>query len=171
MQELITKLGIDWKLLAAQVVNFAILVYILQRFVFKPVLKALESRREQIEKNAKQGDEVEQKLKEAEALKEEVLAKARKDSALIVKEAEQSAAKLKETKLAETKAEADKMIALGKAKVEQDRTALREELRKEMGSLVALAVEKTVGDVIDQHAQKKLTEEAIAIIKDAKVKI
>jgi F-type H+-transporting ATPase subunit b len=167
MQELVTKLGIDWKLLLAQVVNFAILVYILQRFVFKPILAALESRRAGIEKSSKQGEEAALKLQEAEAAKEEILAQARTHSGAIIKEAEVSASKIKDEKIEETKNEVEKLVAQGKVRIESDRIILRSELKKEMGGLISMAVEKTVGDVITTDAQKKLTEEAVAIIKNA----
>lgn len=165
MEELIHKLGIDWKLLIAQGVNFAILVYILQRFVFKPIVKALNSRQEDISNNDKSGEVIEAKLKETDILREEILAKARQDSDKIMKSAEQSALSLKEEELHKTKLEVEKMIFQGKAQIESDRATLRGELKKEMGTLISLAIEKTVGDVVDHSGQKKLAEEALEIMK------
>jgi F-type H+-transporting ATPase subunit b len=167
MQELVLKLGIDWKLLIAQAVNFAILVYVLQRFVYKPIVKALNGRQEDISKAAHQGEEIEAKLKETEALKEEVLAKARQESDKILKSAEEFALTIKEAELEKTKKEVEKMIASGKAQIESDRASLRSELKKEMGQLISLAVEKTVGDVVDASGQKKLAEEALEVMKHA----
>jgi F-type H+-transporting ATPase subunit b len=171
VEELITKLGIDWKLLIAQLVNFGILLYILNRFVFKPLLASLNARREQIVSSVKQNEEAEAKLKEAEALKEEVMAQARKEADSIIKGAEKNASKLKAEGLAETKKEAEKIIAQGKLQLENDRALLRTELKKEVGQLISLAVEKTVGDLVDTHAQKKLTDEAIEIIKSDRIKV
>ena len=159
MSELIVKLGIDWHLLVAQGVNFAILVYVLQRFVYKPIVAALNQRQADLIKAANSGEEIEAKLRE------EILAKARQDSDKIIKSAEDSAITLKDDELSKTKKEVEKMVANGKAQIENDRTALRSELKKEMGSLISLAIEKTVGDVVGADAQKKLSEEALEIMK------
>ena len=60
--ELLQKLGIDWRLLIAQLVNFSILVIILYKLLYKPVLKVLNDRKEKIE----------QGLKDAKSLGEEL---------------------------------------------------------------------------------------------------
>ena len=49
MQTFVEKFGIDWKLMIAQLINFAIVFFILRAFVYKPVLKLLDKRRQKIE--------------------------------------------------------------------------------------------------------------------------
>ena len=165
MADLITKLGIDWKLLLAQVVNFGILVYILQRFVFKPIVAALNERQNKIKENIQLGEEIKKKLAEAEEAKAEVLKKARLDGDKILKEAEKNATKLKEEKLHETRAEALTLIAQGRAQIEKDRASLRTELKKETGQLISLAIEKSMGDIIGESAQAKLRDQAVSSLK------
>ena len=48
--EALESLGIDWKMLVAQVVNFIILLLILRKFLFGPIVKLLDDRRKTIEK-------------------------------------------------------------------------------------------------------------------------
>ncbi len=165
MQDLITKLGIDWKLLLAQVVNFGILVYILQRFVFKPIVAALNERQNKIKENIALGEEIKKKLAEAEEAKAEVLKQARLDGDKILKEADKNATKLKEEKLQETRVEALTIISQGRAQIEKDRASLRTELKKETGELISLAIEKSMGDIINESAQNKLKEQALASLK------
>ncbi|MEI7777477.1 MAG: F0F1 ATP synthase subunit B [bacterium] len=165
MQDLILKLGIDWKLLLAQVVNFAILAYILQRFVFKPILAALNERQNKIKENIQLGEEIKKKLTEAEEAKAEVLKQARLDGEKIIKEAEKNASKLKEEKLQETRIESLTLISQGRAQIEKDRTTLRAELKKETGELISLAIEKSMGDIINESAQSKLKDQALAVLK------
>ena len=168
MDQLIVKLGIDWKLLLAQAVNFAILVYILQRYAFKPLMKSLKGRQEEIAKASAQAREVESRLKEAESVKHDILEKARRDGEVKVKEAVKDAARLHDEKLGEAHAEAERIIAQGAAVLEKERVALRGELKKDMGALVVAAVEKAVGDVIDEKAQKKLSDDALTALRNAK---
>mgnify|MGYP001588456271 CR=1 FL=1 len=62
--ELISKLGIDWKLLVAQIVNFFILLFVLYKFAYKPVLEMLEKRSKTIEKGIHDAKASEERLKE-----------------------------------------------------------------------------------------------------------
>src|SRR5579871_564861 len=78
MQELLSQLGIDWHLLLSQAVNFFLLLFVLWRFVYKPLLKLLHDRRDRIAEGLTKADEADrrllqvdetsrQKLKEADA--------------------------------------------------------------------------------------------------------
>ena len=62
LAEVCQGLGIDWNKLIAQMISFGILLYVLWRFAYKPVLDILEKRR----------DKVEESLKNAEKIKHEV---------------------------------------------------------------------------------------------------
>ena len=64
--EIFEKLGIDVKLVIAQLVNFFILLYVLKRFAYKPVLKILEDRERKIEKGLKDAQSAEKRLHEME---------------------------------------------------------------------------------------------------------
>ena len=64
---LIYALGIDGRILLAQLFNFAILVFILWRFAYKPVLNILEERRLKVEKSLDDAEAATKRLKQAEA--------------------------------------------------------------------------------------------------------
>ena len=51
MSELFSKLGIDWKLLIAQIINFLVLLFVLYKFAYRPILSMLEKRTKKIEKD------------------------------------------------------------------------------------------------------------------------
>ena len=64
--EIFAKLGIDVRLFLFQVVNFSILLFVLHRFLYKPFLQILETRRKKIEESIAQADAVARAQKEAE---------------------------------------------------------------------------------------------------------
>ena len=66
MSELFSQLGIDWKLLLAQGVNFVILLVVLTKFVYKPLMKMVEARRQKIELGIRGGEMAEKIIKTAE---------------------------------------------------------------------------------------------------------
>lgn len=161
MGELFSNLGIDWKILIAQAVNFAVLLFILRAFAYKPVLKMLNTRREEIEKAQKYAGEIEARIKNIEETKETALAEARKESTILIKKAEENAVKAAEKIVADANAQAKAAGAAEHKKLEQEREKLREDLRKEIGETVVLAIEKSVGDVLDKGAKEKLLSQAL----------
>ena len=165
MSDLIHNFGIDWKVLIAQVVNFAILLFILKRFAFGPVMKILNDRRERIAKAIEQAQHVEDRMKEIDSMKEAVLSEARTESRGIIAKAEHSAKVAQENILKETQAKSERLIKDATAKIELDREKLRSEIKSEIAELIADATERTLGDVFDASAQKKMVSGAVSLIK------
>ena len=91
MSELFHNIGIDWKVLLAQIVNFAILLFVLKKFAYKPILKVLNDRRKKIEEAIERSKSVDQKMAEIEILKEKILVEARRESDEIIKKAVEAA--------------------------------------------------------------------------------
>ena len=83
----------------AQLINFSVLIYLLNKFLYKPVLATLEKRREDIKSKM---EEIEDKLKESDKLKEEYLSKLKnleKENAILKEKAIQEANEIKELEL------------------------------------------------------------------------
>ena len=79
MAELIEKLGINWKIFLAQVVNFVILLFVLKKIAFDPFLKTLEERNKKVKEIEDREKEIEERLKNLEAKEKEVLERAKKN--------------------------------------------------------------------------------------------
>jgi len=161
MSELLFNLGIEWKILAMQIVNFAILLFILQRFAYKPIVKMLDTRREEIEKAKKHASEIDARIRTIEEAKESALAEARKESTALIHKAEANATQAAEKIVSDAKAQALSAAAVEHKKLEQEREKLREDLRKEIGETVAVAIERSVGDILDKGAKDKLLTQAL----------
>ena len=93
MSELFSQLGIDWKLLLAQGVNFVILLIVLTKFVYKPLIKIVEERRKKIELGVKGGEMAEKIIKQAEQDKVGIIQEADTQAVAIISEAEKNAQK------------------------------------------------------------------------------
>src|SRR3989344_1771355 len=66
-------LGLNWKLFIAQLINFSVIMFILWRWVFRPVGGALESRRKKIEESVAKAETIEKQMQESDRLREEKL--------------------------------------------------------------------------------------------------
>src|SRR5688572_12301567 len=91
MESVVRDFGIQPVLLAAQVVNFLILLLILKKFLYGPILKVLETRKKRIEESLKNASVIELRLQKTEEEKEKVLEKAALEARKILDEATKSA--------------------------------------------------------------------------------
>ncbi|MHB1118098.1 MAG: F0F1 ATP synthase subunit B [Minisyncoccota bacterium] len=76
MEQIIAVFGINWKLILIQGVNFGLLLFVLHRFLYKPVLAMVDARRAKIERAIKDAEQAEEDLGRAEAEKARILREA-----------------------------------------------------------------------------------------------
>ena len=86
-------LGINAKLLIAQVVNFAILLFVLKRYAYRPILKLLDERSAKIEKGLADAEQAALTLKETSAEEKRILSEARAEVRALMTATEESAKK------------------------------------------------------------------------------
>lgn len=162
--ELLTKLGIDWKLLLAQGVNFLVILFVLSKFVYRPLVKFLDARRERIEQSLKEAQRIETELKAMEVKRAEVEREARAEGQNILKRAEVEAERQRQETLVRVRAEAEKVVADARAKFSAEQDEAMQNMRREAARLVVAAVTKVVGKIPGAEIDKKLAEEAVAEI-------
>ena len=160
MSGLISSLGIEWKSLIAQLINFGILVFVLWKLVYKPILKVLDERTQMAKDAEAKSSSIDSKLEEMKLREEEVLAKARVAGEKLVKDAESAALALKTKLSAEATASAEKIVSDAKLAMASENEKFQSELKKEVVGIVASAIEATVGKYLDSDAKHKLAEEA-----------
>lgn len=138
----LAQLGIDWKLLLAQVVNFGILLFILKRFAYQPMLRLMDERSAKIEQGLKDAEEAAKKLRSVEEEEKTILAGARQQAKELLVETDKAAKERDALKLSETEARVKKLLSDAEAKLEDDRMRMIEDAKRELSETVMLAVEK-----------------------------
>jgi F-type H+-transporting ATPase subunit b len=166
MQELLHSLGIEWPILIAQLVNFAILLCVLHRFVYKPVIKAIDERRESARVTVEKEEYVAKLLMSAGEEREKVLGEARRESQALLETARQSGEQLKRKMVVEAKAETARMESEADRKNEEEKIRMISEVKAELGGLVVSAIEHSLGDVLDERIQGRMVEQALAAIRE-----
>ena len=166
MAELFGKLGIDWKLLIAQVINFAILFFVLKRFAYKPILGILERRRTTVEKSLVDAKKIEERLGALEQERETVLGKARAEAHTIVESATKDATAFVARAKEETKAETAVMIAKAQQDVERMKESVVAEAKNEIADLVVASAEKIIRVKLDPASEKELIRNALGRVKE-----
>ncbi len=159
--EALANLGIDGKLFLAQAVNFLILLFILRRYAYKPMLEFLEKRTERIDKGLRDAEAAQVKLSEMEEKEKEVLKAARNEAKTMVAAAEESAKKRDAERLAETEARVKKLLFDAEAKIAEDRTKMLDQAKSELAETVVLAVEKVLREKVDMAKEREMIEKTL----------
>ena len=158
--ELLDKLGIDWRLLIAQIINFGVLLFILHRFLYKPILRVLEKRRKEIKENDERTKELAKRIEKTEEDYEERILEAEKKSQVILKEAEENANKLKSELVDEGRKNAAALLKESKEQSMREKEEIRESILKETSALVKESVRKILQRVADKKTSELLWDKA-----------
>lgn len=161
MSELFEKLGIDWKLLIAQVINFGILFWILKKYAYKPILGALEKRSTTIAKSLDDAKQIDQQVKALETEKHRVLTEARRQAGEIVEQARRDSQAFAAKAREQAQSEAGQIVVQAKQDVGQMKDQAMAEAKTELAELVVTATEKVVRMKIEGAADIKMVEQAL----------
>lgn len=167
MQEFVQSLGINWAVMLAQVVNFTILLLVLGKFVYQPVMKLLDDRRRAVEEAARRQKEIADEFTRIDTERDKIVAEGRAASADIIKEAERAAEELRKKLLLAAQEEAARLTLDAEKRMEQERARLLSDVKKELGSLVVGAIERGFGDALDGRSQGKMVEQALAVLRES----
>ena len=163
--EMLNALGIHWKVLLGQIINFLILLYLLNRFVFKGFLDLLKKRKEKIESGIKKEREYAEKIEMTKKERENVLKRAQEKSVRLLEEAEKKAKEKEREILALAEKEKQRMIEEGKKIGKIEAARLKEELFQKNIELVSLLTGKILKEKIDPEKDKKFIEEKLTQLK------
>lgn len=159
MGDTLHTLGIYWPKLIAQMINFAIVLFVLWKFAYRPVLALLAERRQKIAESMENAEKIKAELAKTEAARLEILNKANTQANKFIEEARVAAAKVQETETQKAIAQAEQIIAKAREAAEADRAKMVSELRKEIGNLVVKATAQVTGKILTMDDQKRLVEE------------
>jgi F-type H+-transporting ATPase subunit b len=154
--------------LFAQIINFLILVVILTKVAYKPLVKVLADRTQRIE-NAIAAADKEKLL--AEQFKQELernLADSRTQAQVIIDKAEKFAAAKSTEAVEQTRLECARLLEAAQAEIVRERDKAVAEMRLEVVSLSLAAASKIIGDNMTSAANSKLVEGFIAQLDEQK---
>lgn len=160
-------LGLNWKLLLEQGIAFLILVWILGKFVYPVLTKAIDTRRDQIEAGMKEAQASQEALEQAEQKVADMIAEARKDADDLLARSHQEAGAVIADAEAKAKERAEQIVTDARAQLEADVAKARRALKSETIQLVAAATEHIVHEKIDSKKDAGLIEHALTAKEQA----
>lgn len=150
------------------IINFCILVVGLKVFLYKPVCKMLDSRKEEVANNLNSAEEA--KL-EAQKLKDEYAAQlqnARSEAQDIINQAAKIGEQTKADIVSEAREEAARLTAKAQADIAREKTEALNEIRNEIADLAVLAAAKVVGKTIDVADHQNMVNDFVKEVGEAK---
>lgn len=142
-----------------QILLFVLLVFLLRKFAWGPILKAVNDREEGIRTALKSADDARKEMQNLQADNEKLLKEARAERDAMLKEARE----IKDKVIAEAKeqaqVEADKMIRQAQATIQSEKQAAVSQLKDQVAQLSIEIAEKVVkGELADKDKQLKLVQ-------------
>jgi F-type H+-transporting ATPase subunit b len=159
VEEIARTFGVDWSHLTAQVISFSIVCALLYRFAYRPVLKMLEDRRQQIALGLANAEKIKAELARTEAQRQEVMMQANTQATRVIEEGHLAAARVREQETQKAIAAAEQIIVRSREAAAQDYARMLAELKREVGRLVVHTTSAVTGKILTQEDQRRLAEE------------
>src|SRR5512139_1514601 len=157
-ERIVTTFGVDWSHLLAQVASFCIVCFVLYRFAYRPVLKMLEVRRQQIAAGLANAEQIKAELARTEAQRQEVMAEANAEANRLSEEARAAAARVQQEETRKAVAAAEQIVARAREATAQEHARMLAELKREVGRLVVQTTAAVTGKVLTAEDQRRLAE-------------
>jgi F-type H+-transporting ATPase subunit b len=144
--------------LLMQAIGFGLFIWFTAKFVWPPLMRAVETRQKQIAEGLAAGEQGRQSLVRAEKRIEDMLAEAKTKAAEIVAVGEKFRAETMDHAKVEAAAERERIIAAAKAEAAQEYAAAREQLRNQVADLAVAGAAKILQREIDPKAHADLLD-------------
>jgi len=148
--------------LLGQAIAFAIFVWFCMKFVWPPLMDAIEARQKLIADGLTQAERAGKNLELAQAKSTEKLKEAKAQAAVIVDQANKRRAQIIEKAKEEAEIERKKIITQGEAEVEAEVNRAREGLRLQVSALAIAGAEKIIKRTVDKEANSDIIDKLVA---------
>lgn len=159
MSELLQNLGIDPKLLLAQAVNFLLVLWLLNRFVFKRILGFLEQRRQNIQEGIELREKAGREMQRIDEARSRELQKARQEADSILSSTRAEAAAKEREIVGEARGSAEEVLQKAKAEAERQKEEAVRAAQKEIQQRALFVTEKVLARALTPEDERRMAKE------------
>ena len=163
--EILKNFGFDPVMLTAQIVNFLIILFLLKRFLYKPVLEMLKKRQNLVQEGLKQAEEGKLSLEKALEEEKKILKKAQEQSKKIVDDASNQALAVAKEIEDNSKKQAEKILSDAKIQIEQETKEAEKRLSEDVSRLSIEFLEKSLKEIFGEKEEKLVIQNALKRLK------
>lgn len=143
-------------------INFVVLMAILYKFGWKPVIGMIDSRQAVIDENLEKAEAARKEAEQMSAKLAEDIANARREAKAIIDEAQQSAEAVKEDILAQAKQSADSMLERAQAEIAKEKTEAIASIKGEVADMVVAVAGRLLSENMSDQQHMALVDKYIA---------
>ncbi len=144
--------------LIGQLLSFAVFVWFTMRFVWTPIMGALDTRRKEIADGLAAAEHGQHEQELAEERAKEVIREAKGQAAEIINQAQKRASEIVDESKGNARTESERILAAAQTEIEQETNRAREQLRQQVAELAILGAGKILRKEIDAAAHKDIVE-------------
>lgn len=153
---LFSALGLNWQTFILDLIAFLVTAWVVGKYVFPPLTKALDAKREELQAAVRLEQEAGTKLERASQEAATVVTEARKAADEILAAAKTDGATQIEAARKRAQEQGDRLVDEAREQLARDVLAARRELKGETANLVAEATAAVLGEDLDKHKDGKL---------------
>ena len=166
MGEIFAKLGINGKLLLFQIANFLLLLFLLKKLLYRPMIDFLDKRQKKIEDGLKKAEEFEKEWQSIQELKKKEMFSAEEKATQIIEASRKEAEKKEKEILDFAVQKTEKIAREAKEDIRKEKEKMIEAAKSEMSEYIVLAAEKVLERTIGEKDEKKIAEEVMRKMKN-----
>jgi F-type H+-transporting ATPase subunit b len=148
--------------LVAELLAFLLMLFVLAKYAYPPIIRAAEGRQKQIEDGLRAAAEAEQRLRAVQTEVEQTMAEARTQAREVITRSHQEAAAEAEEVRQRGRRDAETQVAKARSDIEAERDRAVQEVRAQLGALIVEAAGRVLGEAIDEKTHRKLIDESVA---------
>jgi F-type H+-transporting ATPase subunit b len=163
--EIIKNFGLNPVLLGAQIVNFLIVLFILKKFLYKPVLDTLKKRQVAIKEGLKQAEDARVKLEKVVVEEKNILRQAQLQSKKIIEDAKQESLEIARKINEDAGKQTEKLLSDAKEQIARESIETEKKLAVSTSKLAVTFLEKALKEFFSAKEQEKITSDVLKKIK------
>jgi F-type H+-transporting ATPase subunit b len=164
LTEITERFGLDWPHFIAQCLSFLIVAAALNKWAYRPIVNALEARKQRIAQGLANAEKIKAELARTEAQRQEVMAQANAQATKLIEEARAAAARVQAQETQKAIAAAEQIMVKAREASAQDHLRMLAELKREVGRLVVQTTAAVTGKVLTPEDQRRLAEETSKVV-------
>lgn len=165
--ELIKQFGIDPILLSAQILNFLIVLFLLKKFLYKPILDLLKKRQDVIKDGLRKADEAQNRLAKTMEQEKTILKNAQTQAQKIMEQAKEEIKNLSKKMEEGMKAISDKILSDARGQIQKETQEAEKKLTLSVGHVAIKLLEKALPSLLSGKDQEAILQRAIRKIKSS----
>ncbi len=155
-------LGIDPKLLIAQILNFGIFYFIFRKFIAGPLLAYLKKQQEEEAQRLKLSTDLQNSHTSMESEKVKMLKEMKEKQKELMTEAKKAADESKAELIAQAQKQSEDIVSAGREMLEIEKKEVQKQLNEQVKQMAKLTIEKGLNEYLTPDAQKEITKHILS---------